>query len=140
MRNDFVSMNEAKLKEYYGINVFPTVPSDLIVWADQQFGIYKRENGTGQIYHDVNRLNYNNDDFSRGVNICMSKAQLPYLFCIFGNENMESSIINGTEVKIGSTSDGLYYAEFMYCNVGFRVSTEGLSENELVAILESIIK
>lgn len=140
MRNDFVSMNDTQLKEYYGINVFPIVPSDLKGWDDQQFGIYKRDNGTGEIYHDVNCLNFSNDDFSRSVCIYLSKAHLPYLFCILGNDNMESSIINETEIKIGSTSDGLYYAEFMYCNVGFQVSTEGLSADELVQIINSITK
>ena len=140
MLDDFVVMSNAELNEYYGVDVFPIVPSDLKGWDDQQFGIYKRDNGTGEIYHDVNCLNFSNDDFSRSVCIYASKGHLPYHFCIFGNENMETSIVNETPVKIGSTSDGLYYAEFIYCNVGFRVSTEGLSVDELVQIINSITK
>lgn len=140
MIKDFVAMNDTQLKEYYGINVFPTVPSDLYGYSNEHLGVYKRDNGTGEIYHDVNCLNFSNDDFSRSVCIYVSKEHLPYLFCILGNENMEASIINETQVKIGSPSDGLYYAEFMYCNVGFRVSTEGLSVDELVQIINSITK
>ena len=67
--DDFVVMNKAELNEYYGINVFPTVPDDIKEWEDQRFGVYKRNGGTGEIYWDGTGVNYSNDAFSRTVNI-----------------------------------------------------------------------
>lgn len=140
MWDDFVVMNEYELNEYYGINVFPSVPSDLEAWDDQQYGIFKRDNGSGEIYHDVNGLNYTNEDYSRSVNVEMSKGQLPFSCFILEHDNIEKSIINGTEVDIATTPNGFYYVEFIYSNVGFRIVTDGLNEDELVEVISSIIK
>ena len=52
----------------------------------------------------------------------------------------EYSVINGTKVAIGLSDSGYYYAEFLYKDVGFRLIANGISEEELVAILSSLIQ
>lgn len=138
-QNDYVVMS---VSEYYGTNIYPEVPSDLKAWQEEenQVGIYKENGGKGKVYYDVNILNYSNDDFSRSLNIEISKDSMPITDCAFFDEVKEKSLINGTEVAIGKADDGYYYAQFMFKSVGFRIIGEGLSENEFVSVLSSLIK
>lgn len=52
----------------------------------------------------------------------------------------ERSVINNHEVLIGLTENGYYYSEFMYNGVGFLIDAEGVTEDEFVAIIASIIQ
>ena len=138
--DDFVVMDKAELNEYYGINVFPTVPDDIKEWEDQQFGIYKRDGGTGEVYWDGTGANFSNDDFSRTVNIEIKKDSLPLCDYAFLETTEEKSIINNVEVAIGHSDNGYYYAQFMYHNVGFQIIADGLTQDEFVAVISSLIK
>lgn len=138
--DDFVVMDKAELNEYYGINVFPTVPDDLKEWEDQQFGIYKRNGGTGEVYWEDTVFNYSNEDFSKTLNIEIKKGSLPLCDCAFFETIEEKSIINNLEVAIGQSENGYYYAQFMYHNVGFQIIAEGLTQDEFVAVIASLIK
>ena len=139
--DDFVAMSQEEVAEYYGINVFPTIPSDILEWEEQNFGIFKRNGGTGEVYHDVNILNYDNEDFTRSVNIEVSKGRLPFTCIVVPFDIIqEKSVINGTEVAIVLSDNGYYHVEFMYKNVGFRLIALGISEEELVSIISSIIQ
>lgn len=138
--DDFVVMNKAELNEYYGINVFPTIPKDIEEWEDQRFGIYRRNGGTGEVYWDGEVLNYSNEDFSRTVNIEIKKGSLPLCDVAFFDTIEEKSIINNWEVAIGQSANGYYYAQFMYHDVGFQIIAEGLTQDEFVSIISSLIK
>lgn len=138
--DDFVGMDKAELNEYYGINVFPTVPDDIKEWEDQQFGIYKRNGGSGEVYWDGMVLNYDNGDFSRTLNIEIKKNSLPLCDYAFLKATEEKSIINNVEVAIGQSADGYFYAQFLYHNVGFQLVAQGLTQDEFVAVLSSLIK
>lgn len=137
---DFVAMNKDELNEYYGINVFPEVPDDMSEWQNQQHGIYRRNGGTGEVYFENALQNYSNGDLSRNVNIGLKKGSLPW--CDYGilKETEEKSVINGTEAEIGQDANGYYYAQFMYRNVGFQILAEGLTQEEFVAVISSLIK
>lgn len=136
---DFVEMDKSSLIEYYGTNLFPGVPADLKEWQDSH-GIYRENGGTGNVYYDGTILNYSNEDFSRSINIEIDKDAMPITDCAFFNEIEEKSIINNTEVAIAKTDDGYYYAQFMYHNVGFQIIGEGLTENEFVDVISSLIQ
>lgn len=138
--DDYVGMDKAELNKYYGINVFPTVPDDIKEWKDQQFGVYKRNGGTGEVYWDGEVLNYSNEDFSRTVNIEIKKGSLPLCDVAFFDTIEEKSIINNCEVAIGHSADGYYYAQFLYHNVGFQLIVQGLTQDEFVAVISSLIK
>ena len=143
LQNDFIKMSREELCKYYGANVFPQVPEDLTNWdssTEYEYGIYRRNSGSGEVYFDQNVINYSNDDFSRKVNIETAKSRMPfYDVAAFNGDDFVKSSIGGVDVGIGDTEDGHYYAEFMYKGVGFHIITEGLSQDELVSVLESII-
>lgn len=139
LMEDFVAMDKAELNAYYGTNVFPEVPGDLAQWEDSVFGIYCRDGGTGEVYHSVNILNYSNEDFSRYVYIEVKKGELPFSCCIYMVDDMELSLIGGVEVAIGQWEVEGYFVEFLYRDVGFRISTEGITQEELVAVILSLI-
>lgn len=138
--NDFVEMNKAELNEYYGINVFPTVPDDIKEWEEQRFGIYRRNGGTGEVYWDGIGSNYANEDSSRTVNIKMKKGSLPLCDYDLFEATEEKSVINNAEIAIAQSSNGDYYAQFMYRNVGFQIIAKGLTQDEFVAVISSLIK
>lgn len=137
--DDFTELSKAELIDYYGTNIFPTVPADLKDENDPPFGIYKRDGGKGETYYDTTILNYSNSDFSRSVNIEIDKGGLPSsCYAIFGDLS-ETSVINGTEVSVGKTGDGYYYAQFTCRGTGFRVICNGLSEEETVSVIASLV-
>lgn len=146
MLDDFVEMSRNEVCEYYGTNVFPEVPSDLVCWDEfkgHRYGIYKREKGKGEIYHDQNDITYSNDDVSKSINIKVARGKFPFICCMYlMKDEMKASEINGIEVYIGQDTDmtEVYYAEFMYNNTGFYVFTDGLTEDETVAVISSLIQ
>lgn len=144
MCDDFVPMSDEELNDYFGIDIFPEVPEDLgeewCIREGTQKGIYRRDGGTGEVYHDQQVLNWSNEDFSRTVNIELKKGGMP--FQCFGVLTVEEemSVIGGVEVFIGQNDDGIWLVEFMYKDVGFRMVTEGLTQEELVEVIESLIR
>ena len=101
--------------------------------------MYKRDGGTGEVYWDSIVLNYDNDDFTRSVNIEIDKDHLPVTCYAFFDSLLEKSLINDTEVAIGLSEGGYYHAEFFYQDVGFRMIANGITEDELVSIISSLI-
>lgn len=142
-QNDFIKMSREELCEYYGANIFPQVPEDLKNWdssPEYEYGIYRRNNGSGEVYFDQNVINYSSDDFSRNINIETAKGRMPlYDVAALNGDDFVKSSIGGIDVGIGGTEDGCYYAKFMYKGVGFCIITQGLSQAELISVLESII-
>ena len=141
MRDDFIPMTEAELRDYYGTEFVPEVPADLAsLRRETALGIYRRDGGTGEIYHDEQRLEWVTEDYSRGICVTVRKDRLPYqFFALLTQEEMETSEIRGVEVFIGRTDYGTWLAEFLYKDVGFRIVAEGLTQEELVAVVESLI-
>lgn len=140
---DFVKMSASELNEYYGINVFPVVPSDLVNWDNAEdfggYGIYRREKGGGEIYFDQNVLNYSNPDYTRNVNIEVSKDRLPFLDFSIDPDELAGSTISGNSVYLGCNDAGYYQARFIYRSTGFVLTTYGLSQDEYVSVVQSII-
>lgn len=137
---DFVKMNKIEINDYYGVEIFPTVPDDIKEWDDSVYGIYRKDGGSGDVYWDQTVLNYSNKDFTRSVNIEIKKGSLPVLDYGFGESSEERSIINNWEVTIDYSESSGYHAIFMYKNVGFCVNAEGLTQDEFIAVLSSILK
>lgn len=141
MLDDFIEMTKEEMLSYYGFNYIPTVPEDLTQhWEYREHGIFKRNGGTGEVYWDADIVNYTNEDESKVVHLQVDKGHQVFVdsFCFKGTEEM--SLINNHDVVIGFAKDGSYYAEFMYQNVGFLLLSYGLTEQEFVAIVSSVIK
>lgn len=145
MADDFVRMEKNELNSYYGTDVFPTVPDDLENWDKAQdfegYGIYCRDGGSGDVYFDMNVLNYSNEDCTRLINIEIAKGAMPFQDFVVNSTEYQKSIINGQEVVIGfDTVSNNYFCGFMHDNVGFAITTGGLSQDEVVAVIQSIIE
>ena len=138
--DDFVEMTSEEMITYYGVDYIPDVPSDLKSWKNEHSGIYKRNGGVGEVYWDKDILNFSNEDFTRSVSLEVAKGRVPWVDYMHFDTEDETSVINNIELKIGKTDDGYYYTEFIYNNVGFTICTEGLTQDEFVAIITSIIK
>lgn len=54
-------------------------------------------------------------------------------------DEMKSSIVNNTNIKIMGGNKN-YYAIFSYNNINFDIETAGISEEEVIQLLKSIIK
>ncbi len=145
LNDDFVEMSVLELNEYYGMDIFPTVPPDLTNWVDLGefggYGIYRRNKGTGDVYWDGNVLNYSNKDMTRNVNVEMAKNKIPCMdFGFLSQEDVKISTISGNDVFINRNAAGYYQAKFICNNTGFVVTTDGLSQEEVVAVIKSIIE
>ncbi len=140
MRDDFVEMTRDEMIAYYGVDYIPDVPSDIIPWENERSGIYRRDGGVGEVYWDAGVWNYSNKDFTRNVNLEVDKGNYVFHDYLYFKGTEEKSVINNIEVLIGLAENGYYYAEFMYNGVGFFLGADGVTQDEFVAIISSIIE
>lgn len=139
MRDDFVEMSWEEMIAYYGVDYSLEVPADIPLIENDRTGIYRRDGGTGDVYWDQNQLTYTNADYTRMVGVSVNKGNRVYQQFLFFEGTEERSVINNIEILIGLTDEGYYYAEFMLGDVGFLVSAYGVTENEFVAIIASVL-
>ena len=139
MWDDFIEMTRQELVDYYGVDYFPEVPADLTMIENDNAGIFRRYGGTGEVYWDQNGLLFTNGDFSRRVGINVNKGSRVYQQFLYFEGTEEKSVINNMELLIGLTEDGYYYAEFMLDDVGFLVSAYGVTEEEFIAVIASVL-
>lgn len=137
--DDFVEMGFDEMKQYYGIDFFPDIPSDIMLWEDQRIGVYKRNGGNGEVYWNSIILNFSNEDFTRNIHLGIAPNGISAFDYLYFDTTVEKSIINNVEVMIGKTESGYYYAEFLYRDIAFIIDTEGVSQNEFVEIIASIL-
>ncbi len=138
--DDFIEMDSAELNEYYGASIFGMAEGG---WAEKPEGggIYRRDGGEGELYWDFNTVTYTSDDSAKTVFIMATKGTKNYAVSLFEFiKDGERSEIGGVEVAIGVTDDGQHQADFYFGESAIRVITSGLSEDELVEVIRSIIK
>lgn len=83
-------------------------------------------------------LSYFNDN-DRSISVSFSDIEKPLRDYRFPDEGSKISIINNIDLKIYKYED-LYMTEFKYNGYYLDIETVGISESELVKLLESIIK
>ena len=141
MGHHFVEMSENELNDFYGVNVFPAVPDDLVL-NNSHLGIYKREDG--EIYHAQNELHYSNHDQSRSLGIGVNKDKFPFycfdVFELFAETSVFSTIDDITVYIAHFEIEDYYYCQFMNKNAGFFVSATGLNEEEFIDVVKSLLK
>ncbi len=137
---DYIEISREELIEYYGVDYIPDVPNDMKPWPNEESGgVFKRNGGIGEVYWDQNLLNFSSDDFKRNVHLEVRKNGFPLLDYLHFKENDKTSVISGTEVLIGLTESGYYYARFMYQDVGFVLDANGVSQDEFISIIRSLL-
>lgn len=136
---DRVEMTQAEMISYYGVDYVPEVPADILPWDDRQ-SLYKRDGGSGKVYFDQNILNFSNQDFSRTVHLEVAKGSYPLIDYLHFDPDAETSTISGVDVLLGQTTSGFYYAKFTYKEVGFVLDAQGVSQDEFISIIVSIVE
>lgn len=134
--DDFVEMSRDEMIDYYGVDYIPDVPSDIKPQTDESSGVFRRD---GEVYWDADILNYSNEDFTRRVHLEVCKEVVIIRDYFPYDSSDEESVIRGVEMFLSRDANGGYYADFFYQNVEFFLSTQGLSEDEFLAILSSLI-
>lgn len=137
---------QEKFNEYFFINDLK-IPNDLKL--SSKYLVYTKkfcetkencQNLAYDILHDY-VLWYEkeiNNLVVKKINISFSKDYEPLRDYVIKSNNLKTSKINSTELKISSYHD-MYIATFTYNNLKFDIETEGISETELIELLESII-
>lgn len=139
MCDDLIELNRDQAKEYYGVNIFPDIPGDLVETDETEFRIYKRNGGAGETYWDINPVSYFSGDYSRKVTVEAGKACYPLSDFLFYDSSKTKSVINGTEIAI-EQADEYFLAQFIYKGTGFQITAKGLSQEEFISVLSSIVK
>lgn len=134
--DDFVPMTDQELCSHFGMDIFPEVPEDLTRWP-QELGLFRRDGGTGEAYWDGVALYYVSADEARSVTVNVLSGAVPPAFGLW-TETQEYSVVAGVQMALAKAENG-YYAEFMYGDIGFCVVTQGLSQQEFVQVLSSIV-
>lgn len=137
LEEDFVEMSRTEMVAYYGVNYIPQLPADICAWQDERSGIYMRD---GEVYWDADILNFSNGDFTRRVHLEVGKVSDISRDYFYLEATQEKSVINNLEVFIGRTEDGYYYADFAHQGVNFALDAKGVTEDEFLAILSSLIQ
>ena len=142
--DDFVSMSKQEIVDFYGFDFFPkSIPSDMTEAPETAFGLYKRNGGTGEVYHSANLAWYINADFSREIQVEIDKGQLPLTDIAFLGGEHEKSNINGVDMVIkrwvDSAGEVRFVAEMMFQGNGLRVSSRGFTQAEFIDTVSSLL-
>lgn len=137
---DRVYLSKKKLLKHFGKNIFPKVPEDMSLKMDKKgkFPVYKK-NKKGKIYYDRQSLNYADELYNKHISIGVQKGEYSSSYEIRGK-------VKG--VKFGETVTTLfqdkkrkiYYAEFMVDGLDFHVYSRGISSDEFVKVVESLVE
>ena len=85
-------------------------------------------------------LNLPEEERHKYIDIFILTDTIKRLRCFsIDTDEMKSSIVNNTNIKIMGENKN-YYAIFSYNNINFDIETTGISEEEFIRLIKSIIK
>lgn len=104
------------------------------------YGIYPNNGNNTESNRAYNyNLVYKNVKSNRNINIGFSKENKPIRDYHFDDNGSKISRINDTELKIYRYEE-LYMTEFNYKGINYDIETSNISQEELILLLQSIIK
>ena len=147
--NDFVKLSTKELNEYYGINVIPQLPDYMALRNDKgSLGVYRRDGGTGEVYIDINAYGYASNEHFRiydnggyhpqTMTIEVMKGGIPESSADIWQYTDLLSNINGVTVAIGKQSDRSFVAEFFVEDVGFHITADYITLDQLTEVISSL--
>lgn len=134
--DDGIKLTKMEVLSYYKIKDFK-LPEDLNA-ENRDYYIYKKDGGRGEVYFDHNEFFYHNETMSRNVRIEMEKGEISKERSAFKETEDKILRIGEKEIRIGKNK-GSFFTEFIQNEVGLRIVTEGLTEEELTDLLSSLI-
>lgn len=131
------------MKNEFNIGMTPKIPNDLKLQTEEgvKAGYYTiTANGEISNVSFSTIFNYSNEDSSRNVKLEVYKGDVFSDAAKWDDDNnFEKSEIKNTDVYIASDSKGCYFAKSSNKDTTFRLITEGLTEQELISIIESLV-
>ena len=147
MRLDVDIRVQEEFAEYKFINDIK-IPSDLqltskyLIYTKELYeDIEKYKNAPYDVLHDyvLQYEKFESDIRTKNILIAFSKDFQPLRDYFMDTGNLEVSKINNTELTITSYK-GMYMATFSYNNLNFDIETQGITQDEFIELLESIIR
>ena len=141
---DFVPMSKDEIIDFYGCDFFPSaIPADMKIVEEGEYGIYKRDEGAGEVYYSANLAWYVDDNVNRQLQVNIDKGKLPDSCFAYLGVEYETSVINGAELLIGRSVGHFgaerFVAEMMYAGNGLRIESSYLTQAEFVDAVTSLI-
>lgn len=138
---DAVSYDREGIKEYFHTNIFPEVPKDLEAWENGSFVVYKKEGGKGESYYDRQVLSFSSRDFKKSLRVEVETIETGSGCGTAPKEGkFQASLLDGKEVLFFDHREGIYSAELEIGETHFALVAEGLKEEEVVRVVESLMK
>ncbi len=147
VRSDTALKKDGKIQVVDELNEYQfykelVIPSDFN--AQQIYAIYTKKDLKSDQYDILNnyvielKVKKANTRY-KGITIAFSKENKPLRDYYFSSETDQTSIINDHELLIYNY-ESAYMVTFEYDGINFDIETTGISQNELLELLKSIIK
>jgi len=152
---------QEKAVQYLGKDVRPGYLPEVFSKTEQTAGKTNQfivMNNDGTVAYDNISYYYNGDPDDAGapsLSVKVSKGKLPRDCVLYRSDNQAQSNINGHKLSVGyqkveaaPRSEGsqpaeyydLYFSEFVYEGIGYRIVSERLTQAEFIKVLQSIVK
>jgi len=142
---DFVPMSKDEIIDFYGFDFFPSaIPADMKIVEEGAYGIFRRDEGAGEVYYSANLAWYVDDNVNRQLQVNIDKEKLPQSCFAYLGVECETSMINGTELligrSVGHSGTERFVAEMMYAGNGLRIESSYLTQAEFVDAVTSLLQ
>ena len=129
-------INDIDIFQKYGVNKELIIPNDLTLDSYCLYGKFSADQYDKLI--DCRLVYLREGETIPTITIAMAKNNPPFRDYLFANDNLKESIINNVQVVITQYED-IYFTAFKINDIYFDIETNGITQNELVDLLKSII-
>ena len=139
---DFVSLSGEELLAFNQAvqpieNLFPELSR---VPAQELPGVYRQDQGRGEIYFDANTVLYADQTETRRVELTLSQVSLtiPAQLELVQSGSLAATDVNGRQLYV-FRDGGRLFASWMDGQTGWQLLTSGLSEDEFSLLLTQLV-
>ena len=118
-------------------NLFPELSR---VPAQEPPGVYRQDQGRGEIYFDANTVLYTDQTETRRVELTLSQVSLtiPAQLELVHADSLAATEVNGRQLYVFREGNSLF-TSWMDGQTGWQLLTSGLSEGDLSALLTQLV-
>jgi len=129
-------INDIDIFQKYGVNKELIIPNDLTLDSYCLYGKFSSDQYDKLI--DCRVVYVREGETIPTITIAMAKNNPPFRDYLFLEDNLKESTINNVPLIIIQYED-IYFTVFKIDDIYFDIETRGISEKELITLLESII-